>query len=40
MSQKFAVNIFLKSYNKGSNEGYFLEVDVHYPKKLHKLHNN
>ena len=40
MSQKFPVNIFLKSYNKGSNEGYFLEVDFHYPKKWHKLHND
>ena len=40
MPQKFPVNIFLKSYNKGSNEGYFLEVDFHYPEKWHKLHND
>ena len=31
---------FLKSYNKESDEGYFLEVDVQYPEKLHKLHND
>ena len=24
---------FIKSYNKESDEGYFLEVDVQYPKK-------
>ena len=40
MSRKFPVNIFLKSYNKESNEGYFLEVDFHYPEKWHKLHND
>ena len=26
---------FMKNYNKESNEGYFLEVDVKYPEKLH-----
>ena len=30
---------FLKNYNKKSDEGYFLEVDVQYPEKLHELHN-
>ena len=25
---------FIKSYNGNSNKGYFLEVDVEYPKKL------
>ena len=30
---------FIKNYNDGSDEGYFLEVDVEYPKKLHGLHN-
>ena len=40
MSQKFPVNIFLKSYNKESNEGYFLQVDFHCFEKLHKLHND
>ena len=29
-----------KNYNKESNEGYFLEVDVQYLKKLHEFHNN
>ena len=24
---------FIKNYNKESDEGYFLEVDVHYLKK-------
>ena len=31
---------FIKSYNEESDEGYFLEVDVHYPEKLHELHND
>ena len=31
---------FIKSYNKESDEGYFLEVDVKYPKKLHELHQD
>ena len=31
---------FIKSYNEESDEGYFLEVAVHYPEKLHELHNN
>ena len=31
---------FIKSYNKESDEGYFLEVDVHYLEKLHELHND
>ena len=30
---------FLKNYNKESDEGYFLEVDVQYPEKLYELHN-
>ena len=25
---------FIKNYNENSNEGYFLEVDVEYPKKI------
>ena len=33
MSQKL-------KYNKESDEGYFLEVDVQYPEKLYKLHND
>ena len=31
---------FIKSYNKESNDGCFLEVDVQYVKKLHELHND
>ena len=31
---------FIKKYNEESVEGYFLEVDVQYPKRLHDLHNN
>ena len=31
---------FIKSYNEQSNEGYFLDVDVQYPKNLHDLHND
>ena len=30
----------IKSYNEESDEGYFLEVDVQYPEKLHELHND
>ena len=31
---------FIKNYNEESDEEYFLEVDVQYPKKLHELHND
>ena len=34
---------FIKNYNEESDEsdeGYFLEVDVHYLEKLHELHND
>ena len=31
---------FIKIYNEESDEGYFLQVDVQYCKKLHKLHND
>ena len=30
---------FMKSCNEKIDRGYFLEVDVQYPKKLHDLHN-
>ena len=30
---------FILNYNEESNEGYFLQVDVQYPEKLHELHN-
>ena len=31
---------FVRSYNKNSDKGYILEVDVDYPSKLHKLHSD
>ena len=31
---------FMKSHNEESDKGYFLEVDVQYPEKLHDLHND
>ena len=31
---------FIKKHNEESVEGYFLEVDVQYSKRLHDLHNN
>ena len=52
MSQKLPVNIFewikdtqfnedfIKNYSEESGEGYFFEVDIQYPKKLHELHND
>ena len=48
MSQKLPVNgfesqfkeDFIKNYDEDSNKGYFLEVDVEYPKKLFNLHSD
>ena len=31
---------FIKNYSEESNKGYFLEVDVQFPEKLRKLHND
>ena len=31
---------FIKNYNENNKKGYILEVDVKYPKKLHKLHSD
>ena len=48
MSKMMPVNVFcalaihlyfLESYNEDSDEGYFLEVEVQYPKGFRQLHN-
>ena len=31
---------FMENYNENSDERYFLEVEVKYPKALHDLHND
>ena len=31
---------FIKKYGENSEKGYILEVDVEYPKDLHKLHSD
>ena len=31
---------FIKNYKEERDDGYFLEVDVQYLPKLHKLHND
>ena len=31
---------FIKNYDEDSNKGYFLEVDVEYPKRLLNLHGD
>ena len=41
LSAKHVINEeFIKNYNENNNKGYILEVDVKYPKRLHKLHND
>ena len=49
MSKKLPVNGFKwldsnkineKNYNENNNKDYILEVDVKYPKRLHKLHSD
>ena len=31
---------FIKNYNENSNVRYFLDVDVEYPRNLHKMHGH
>ena len=31
---------FIKSYNENSDEGYFLKVDIEYPKQLWSSHKD
>ena len=31
---------FIKSHNKESDEGYYLEVDIQYLENLNKVHND
>ena len=31
---------FIKNYDEDSNKGYFFEVDVEYPRNLHRLHRD
>ena len=31
---------FIKNYDENSDKGYFLEVDVEYPKNLFSVHSN
>ena len=36
----FSINEdFMKNYNEESDEGYFIEVDIQYPKQLHEHQN-
>ena len=31
---------FIKSYDENCDKGHILEVDLEYPKNLHKLHSD
>ena len=36
---KFSKN-FIKSYNENNKEGYFINVGIKCPKRLHEFHDN
>lgn len=41
VKNKFTLNEeFIQDYDKESDKGYIFEVDVEYPKELHKLHSD
>ena len=42
MSKKLPVNgeEIIKNYDENNDKGYIFEVNVKYPKKLHKLHSD
>ena len=40
LMEKDDISKFIKDYDKNSDKGYILEVDVEYPKNLHKLHSD
>ena len=31
---------FIENYNEDNDIGSFIEVEIHYPKELHELHND
>ena len=31
---------FIKNYNEKSDKGYFLQVDIQNPQKLHEIYND
>ena len=37
---KMFTSDFIKNYDKDSDTGYLLEVDIDYPKNLHNLHRD
>ena len=40
ITSQFNEEDLIKSYNEESDEGYFFEIVVQYPEKLHELHND